>query len=92
MSTDAQLLRDVLDAFDAVRGLQSSRLFIDVRSRIVTIRGRVNSHQEREAAERAARGIVGLRALVLEVSIASVPAVHVVAENGTATTCRRPDM
>jgi hypothetical protein len=84
MSTDVQLLRDVLDAFEGVRGLRSSRLFIDVKTRIVTIRGRVYSQLERQAVEQAARGIVGLRALVLEVSVVSVPTVHVVGEHAAA--------
>jgi osmotically-inducible protein OsmY len=84
MSTDGQLLRDVLDVFQGIHGLRSSRLFIDVTSRIVTIRGRVNSHQEREAAELAARSIIGLTALVLEVSVVSVPTVFVVPEHCAA--------
>jgi osmotically-inducible protein OsmY len=69
MATDAQVLHDVLDAFEEIPGLRSSRLSIHVKSRIVTIRGRVHSSEEREAAERAARGIVGPRALVLQVGV-----------------------
>jgi osmotically-inducible protein OsmY len=69
MSADAQVLHDVIAALDEVPGLRASRLFIDVRKRVVTIRGRVPGDAERNSAERAARRIVGPRALVLELSI-----------------------
>jgi osmotically-inducible protein OsmY len=70
MPTDSQVLRNIIDAFEQISGLQSPRLNIDVRSRVVTIRGRVHSDVERQQVERVARGIVGLRALVLEVGVA----------------------
>ena len=80
MSTDAQVLRDVIDAFELIPGLQSCRLYIDVKSRVVTIRGRVQSDVEKQAAARVARRIVGSRALVLEVGVASTPMVKVVSQ------------
>jgi osmotically-inducible protein OsmY len=81
MSTDAQVLRDLIDAFKRIPGLNSSRLYVDVKSRIVTIRGRVQSASQRQEVTLAARGIVGLRALVLEVGVASAPKVFAVTEN-----------
>jgi osmotically-inducible protein OsmY len=83
MPTDAQVLRDVIDAFELIPGLRSSRLYINVKSRVVTIRGRVQSDVDRQAAARVARGIVGLRALVLEVGVASTPTVRVVSQELT---------
>jgi osmotically-inducible protein OsmY len=69
MPSDEQVLQDVIKAFEQIPGLRSSRIFIDVKSRLVTIRGRVQSIAQRQDAERIARGLVGLRALVLEVGI-----------------------
>ncbi len=83
MPTDAQVLHDVIDAFELIPGLRSSRLYIDVKSRVVTIRGRVPSDAERQAAARVARGLVGVRALVLELGVASTPKVQVVSLKDT---------
>jgi osmotically-inducible protein OsmY len=69
MPSDEQGLQDVIKAFEQIPGLRSSRIFIDVKSRLVTIRGHVHSVAQRHDAERIARGIVGLRARVLEVGI-----------------------
>jgi osmotically-inducible protein OsmY len=68
MPTDEQVLEDVVAAFEAIPELRSSRLYVDVQSRIVTIRGRVQSIALRDQLERVLRDIVGMRALVLEVS------------------------
>ena len=70
MTTDPQVLKDVVTAFEQIPGLRYFPLYIDVKSRVVTIRGRVHSEEERQEAERIARGIVGLRALVLQIAVA----------------------
>jgi osmotically-inducible protein OsmY len=84
MTPDAQVLHDVIAAFDEIPELRSSRLYIDVKSRVVTIRGRVRNDSERRAAEQTARSIVGLRALVLELGIAAAPKVNVVSQKITS--------
>jgi hypothetical protein len=66
-----------------VFGLRSSRLHIDVKGRVVTIRGHVHSVEQRQNAVRIARGIVGLRALVLQVGISSPPHVQAVSQKDT---------
>jgi osmotically-inducible protein OsmY len=83
MPSDKQVLHDVIDAFELLPGLRSSRLFIDVKGRVVTIRGHVPSVEQRQNAVRIARGIVGLRALVLEVGISSPPPVQAVSQKDT---------
>jgi osmotically-inducible protein OsmY len=83
MTPDAQVLHDVIAAFDEIPELRSSRLYIDVKSRVVTIRGRVRNDTERQSAERVARSIVGLRALVLELGVAPVPKVNAVSQKDT---------
>jgi BON domain len=70
MPTDAQVLQEVIATFDLIPGLRSARLHVDVKSRSVTIRGRVHDDAERQEVERSARAIVGLRALVLKVGVA----------------------
>jgi osmotically-inducible protein OsmY len=84
MTPDAQVLHDVIAAFDEIPELRPSRLYIDVKSRVVTIRGRVRNDTERQAAERTARNIVGLRALVLELGVAPAPKVNAVSEKDTS--------
>jgi osmotically-inducible protein OsmY len=79
MSTDAQVLQDVIEAFERIPLLRSSKFYIDVQRRVVTIRGRVPGELERQEAAHAARGIVGLRALVLEVAVTSKPTVRLAA-------------
>jgi osmotically-inducible protein OsmY len=83
MSTDAQVLRDVIEAVKGIPGLNSSKLYVDVKSRIVTIRGRVQSASQRQEVAFAARGIVGQRALVLEVGVAAAPKVYAITESDT---------
>jgi BON domain len=84
MIPDAQVLHDVIAAFDEIPELRSSRLYIDVKSRVVTIRGRVRNDTERQAAERTARRIVGSRALVLELGVAPVPKVNALSVKDTS--------
>lgn len=76
MPDDEQVLHDVIDAFELHPQLRLSRLYIDVRSRVVTIRGHVHNAAQREHVDRIARAIVGLRALVLEVGVSSPPYVQ----------------
>jgi osmotically-inducible protein OsmY len=84
MSTDAQVLHDVIDAFELIAGLRSSRLYVDVKGRVVTIGGCVQSDAERQAVGRAVRNIVGLRALVLEVGVGSIPNIKAVSQKDTS--------
>jgi len=70
MAIDTQVLHDMIAAFDEIPELRASRLHIDVKSRLVTIRGRVANDALRKTVERAARSIVGPRALVLNLSVA----------------------
>jgi osmotically-inducible protein OsmY len=79
MTTDTQVLNDLIAAFNELPALRFARLYIDVKSRVVTIRGRVRNENERQAAERTARSFVGSRALILELSVARVPTVNSVA-------------
>jgi osmotically-inducible protein OsmY len=78
MNTDSQVLHDVIAAFNELPALRSARLYIDVKSRVVTVRGRLLSDIQREAAERTARSIVGNRALVLELGVARASRVNAV--------------
>jgi osmotically-inducible protein OsmY len=81
MTTDTQVLNDLITAFNELPALRSARFYIDVKSRVVTIRGRVRNDTERQAAERTARSIVGLRALILELHVARTPMVNAVSDN-----------
>jgi hypothetical protein len=84
MTTDAQVLQDVIAAFDEIPELRSCRLYIDVKSRVVTIRGQALNGGQRLIAERVARSIVGPRALVLELGVARAPKLNVLADKDDA--------
>jgi osmotically-inducible protein OsmY len=73
MSTETQVFYDVMNAFELIPSLGLARLDIDVQRRVVTIKGRVESDAQREAAEGIARKFVGLRALILKISVLSKP-------------------
>ena len=76
MNANAQLLQEVIAAFNEIPGLNYSRLYIDVQSEIVTIRGRMLNGAQRLEAERVARLIVGPRSLVIELGVAPAPMVN----------------
>ena len=78
MTPDAQVLRDVIAAFDEIPELRSSRLYIDVNDSVVTLTGRLGSDTERQAAEQTARRIETLKALVLELRVAPAAKVNAI--------------
>jgi len=71
--TDQQLLQGILAEFRNNRVLHFVKLNVHVEDGIVTISGRVNSFAERNAVERAARRVAGIKNLVLEIRAAAIP-------------------
>jgi osmotically-inducible protein OsmY len=73
VDTDKQLFQAVVAEFGKNRFLHYVRVNLHVENGIVTISGRVNSLAERNAVERAARRVAGIKALHLEIRAAAIP-------------------
>jgi osmotically-inducible protein OsmY len=64
MTPDQKLQKLVLDALDFDLNVDRSHIGIAVRDGIVTLSGHVSSNPEKRAAEIAAGGVVGVRAVI----------------------------
>ena len=67
--SDAQLVSEVRARLAAEKGLASTALEVRARDGMVTLRGRVASPAQRAAAERAARSVPGVKAVVSELEV-----------------------
>lgn len=67
--SDAQLVREVRARLAAEKGLASTAMEVRAREGMVTLRGRVASPAQRAAAERAARSVPGVKAVVSELEV-----------------------
>ena len=73
METDTQIFRDVVAEFKNSPILHFARLHLEVFDAVVTISGHVNSLAQRQAAERAAKRVAGIKTLILEIRAAAIP-------------------
>lgn len=69
MKTDAQLQQDVIAELEWEPSVDATRVGVAVVSGTVTLDGHVNSHAEKWHAERAARRVSGVRALVIKMDV-----------------------
>jgi osmotically-inducible protein OsmY len=72
-STSAELQRLVWEELNREPGLDASNLLVDVRDRVATLAGSVESYPEQVAAERAARRARGLRAVHSRIGVVLPP-------------------
>jgi osmotically-inducible protein OsmY len=70
---DQQLFQEIVAQLRNNRALHFVKLNLQVEDGIVTISGRVNSLAERNAVERAARRVAGIKSLILEIRAAAFP-------------------
>ncbi len=73
MDKDAEIFRQVAAELKVSPLLHFSRLHLHVHEGVVTISGRVNSLAQRQAAERAAARVAGIKHLILEIRAAVSP-------------------
>jgi osmotically-inducible protein OsmY len=73
MDTDTQVFQDLVAELKNRPILHYAQLSLHVQDGIVTISGRVNSFAARQAVERAANRVAGIRTLVLEIRAAAIP-------------------
>jgi osmotically-inducible protein OsmY len=63
MTTDSEMKTDLIGRLDAIPSVDTADVEIEVDDGMVTLNGRVDSHQTRFQVERAARKIPGMRGL-----------------------------
>lgn len=67
MRTDAELKADVMERLDSIPSINAADIEVFVDSGMVTLDGRVDTHQTRFQVERAARRVPGIRGLQLRI-------------------------
>lgn len=69
MKTDATLKEDVMDELDWEPSIDATEIGVTVKNGIVTLSGNVNTYAEKIAAERAAKRVYGVKAVVENVDV-----------------------
>jgi osmotically-inducible protein OsmY len=69
MKTDFELQRDVLDELKWEPSVDAAHLGVAVKDGIVTLTGHVASYAQKYAAERAAKRVLGVRAVANELDV-----------------------
>jgi len=69
MRTDAQLKKDVMNTLKWEPNINDDAIGVAVKDGIVTLSGFVNNYSEKIAAERAAQGVFGVKAIVQEIKV-----------------------
>lgn len=69
MKTDATLKKDVLEELDWEPSIDATQVGVTVRDGIVTLSGHVNTYSEKAAAEKAAKRVKGIKAVVEEIDV-----------------------
>ncbi|MCC7461117.1 MAG: BON domain-containing protein [Gammaproteobacteria bacterium] len=68
-AADVQLASDVRARLGAAQGLPAAAIEVQAREGMVTLRGRVASAAQRATAERIARSVPGVKAVVSELEV-----------------------
>lgn len=67
MRTDDDLKADLMERMDTIPGLNTSEIQIHVDQGMVTLSGKVDTHQTRFQVERTARRVAGMRGLEIKI-------------------------
>lgn len=69
MKTDATIKEDVLEELDWDPSIDNTKIGVIVNDGIVTLTGHVNTYAEKVAAEKVARNVYGVKAVVEEIEV-----------------------
>jgi osmotically-inducible protein OsmY len=69
MKTDRKLQNDVLAELDWEPSVNASHIGVEVNERVVTLLGRVGHFEEKWAAAEAAKRVVGVRGIALDIEV-----------------------
>jgi osmotically-inducible protein OsmY len=75
MKTETQLQRDVLDELRWEPSIDANEVGVMVNEGVVTLTGKVDSFAEKDAAQRAAQRVVGVKAVANDLEVV-VPGAH----------------
>jgi osmotically-inducible protein OsmY len=73
MKTNAEVKNKVLEELRWTPGLQTAEIAVAVQDGVVTLRGQVGNYTMKKAAERAAKSVKGVRAVVQKIEVAPAP-------------------
>ncbi len=68
MTSDSEMKADLIGRLDAIPSVDATDVEIEVDHGMVTLTGRVDTHQTRFQIERAARKIAGVRGLQINIA------------------------
>jgi len=74
MTNDMQIRHDVLAALDREQSVVANTIGVEVHHGVVKIAGRVSDDAIKKSAERAAVGVDGVTAVVMDVDVAGAGA------------------
>ncbi len=69
MKTDAQLQRDVMDELNWEPTIRAAEIGVAVKDGVVTLNGKVDSYAKQWAADRAAKRVLGVKAVADEIKV-----------------------
>lgn len=69
MKTDTEIKQDVLDELEWESSVDAAQIGVVVKNAVVTLTGSVNTYAEKNAAENAAKRVLGVKAIVDELSV-----------------------
>lgn len=67
--TDTTLKQDILDELEWDPGIDAARVGVIVKNAVVTLSGKVNTYAEKVMAEKAAKRVYGVRAVVQDIEV-----------------------
>lgn len=73
MKTDSQIQKDVMDELKWQPFLNSSEIGVAVKGGIVTLSGNVDTYSKKLAAEKAAKKVIGVKAIAEDIQIGVSP-------------------
>ncbi|WP_343523576.1 BON domain-containing protein [Pedobacter sp.] len=73
MRTDLQIQKDVMDEIKWQPTLNSSEIGVAVKDGVVTLSGQVDSYFKKSAAEKAAKKVIGVKAIAEDIQVGVSP-------------------
>ena len=69
MKTDVQIQKDVMEELKWEPGLRTSEIGVTAKDGVVTLSGQVDTYLKKLSAERAAKRVVGVKAVAEDIQV-----------------------
>ncbi|MEO5905185.1 MAG: BON domain-containing protein [Saprospiraceae bacterium] len=73
MKSDSQIQKDVMDELKWAPYINETAIGVSVKDGIVTLSGKTDSYYQKLEAEKAAKGIAGVKAVAMDIQVGSSP-------------------